>query len=143
MQISKTFEDSFLGNETIREYARELADDMKMDPVSLREKSMTASAIRVKWLNYLYQERDNLKRAMEMKEARKSAKHGVEQKTFSMLPKKNDDELVKTDEVLRKLLAKIEQIKETVNYLEYAMNHSISHIGYDIKNAIEMQKLCN
>ena len=130
----------FEGNDILQLYAKELVEDVKISNVNLREKSLTTSSIRAKWLNYLFTEQHNLKRAKEYKETILKSKTSNPKNTTSILPMKNEDIIANGDERISKLNKLIETTKENINYLENVLN-ILNDLGFTIKNAIEAQKL--
>ena len=54
-------------NKELSRYIKELEEDVQLSVANLREKSLTCSSIRAKWLAYYYKEKENLTRIKNTK----------------------------------------------------------------------------
>ena len=126
-------------NPDMNRYILELRDDLTLTHSNLKEKSLTVSAIRTKWLNYYFLEKSNLKRIKAKKDEILKAKlgSGVQK---SILPMKNADKISQEDENIRKLDAMNEIVKNNIDFLERAMN-ILNDFPFTIKNSIDILKL--
>ena len=128
-------------NKLLNKYYQELHDDLYLNIANLQNKNLNCSATRAKWLMYLTKEKENKKHLKQVRDELKTSinlKNQVENNK-SILSKKNNDSLL-NDEKLQKLNETIEQVDETVIFLEYAWN-ILNDFGYNIKNVIEYIKL--
>ena len=89
-----------LSNKTINSYYDELKVDLDISVMNIREKTFTVSAIRSKWLMYLFKEKENLDKIKRKKKefiASKLAKGS----NNSMIRLKNEDSLEESDIVIK------------------------------------------
>ena len=128
-----------LNNPDMNRYIRELRDDMTLTHTNLKEKSLTVSAIRTKWLNYYFLEKNNLKRIKAKREQIVKAKLGSGVGK-SVLPLKNTDIISQEDENVKKLDAMSEIVRNNIDFLERAMN-ILNDFPFTIKNSIDILKL--
>ena len=127
------------GNPDMNRYILELRDDLTLTQMNLKEKSLTVSAIRTKWLNYYFLEKNNLKRIKAKREEIIKSKlaSGVQR---SVLPLKNTDKISQEDENVKKLDSMSETVKTNIDFLERAMN-ILNDFPFTIKNSIDIIKL--
>jgi hypothetical protein len=126
-------------NPDMNRYVLELRDDLTLTQMNLKEKSLTVSAIRTKWLNYYFLEKSNLKRIKAKKDEIVKSKlgSGIHK---SVLPMKNMDKISQEDDTIRKLDAMSEIVKNNMDFLERAMN-ILNDFPFTIKNSIDLIKL--
>lgn len=127
-------------NSQLNKYIRELKEDLKITLSNIREKSMTVSEIRAKWLNYYHVEKENLERIKRAKEKILKQKMGEVKNKDSVLRLKSEESIAKNDETVQKLNKLAENTKSTINYLEYAQN-ILNDFGWNIRNSIEILKM--
>lgn len=127
-------------NKELTRYIKELADDVKLDIYSLREKALMSSSIWAKWLAYLYHEKENLARIAETKSKILKKKFAENKNKDSILRMKSEDKIAENDENIQKLnrLSKITQ--DNIDYIERALN-ILQNFGFQIKNCTEVIKL--
>ena len=124
-------------NQQLNQYMEEFEEDTKLNLQNLREKSLTVSMIRAKWLNYFFLEKENLERANAAK-----AKY-IKSKSASgdsVLRLKNEDNLMSNDDTLAKLKRIAAQSQANMEYLQMALN-ILDGFGYQIKTVSEILKL--
>jgi len=130
----------FLDNTDLNNYNKELLEDTKLTKVNLREKSLMVSGLRVKWLNRLFKERDNLQRIKKAKDKILRSKLGQNTISNSVLKMKSEDSIAGNDEQIKKLNALSETVKTNIDFLERAQN-ILNDFGFNIKNAVDIFKL--
>ena len=128
-----------VGNQDMNRYILELRDDLTLTQMNLKEKSLTVSAIRTKWLNYYFLEKNNLKRIKTKKDEIIKSKLGSSVQK-SILPMKNTDKISQEDETIKKLDAMADIVKNNMDFLERAMN-ILNDFPFTIKNSIDLIKL--
>jgi len=119
------------------QYSRELKDDLELTLSNLREKSLTTSSMKAKWVGYMAKEKDALQRLVAIRTDY--------QKTLLAKNKGNNafDKLrasTQEDETLKKIDATRKNIELSLEVIAQAIT-SLSEFGYNIKNAIEVIKL--
>lgn len=127
------------GNPDMNRYVKELRDDVSLTQMNLKEKSLTVSAIRTKWLNYYFLEKNNLKRIKNKKDEILREKISTSTPK-SALPLKNIDKISQEDETLKKLDYMSEMVKSNIDFLERAMN-ILNDFPFTIKNSVDILKL--
>jgi hypothetical protein len=126
-------------NPDMNKYILELRDDLSLTQMNIKEKSLMVSAIRTKWLNYYFLEKDNLKRIKSKRESIIKSKLGTSANK-SILPMKNTDSIYQEDETIKKLDKMSERVRNNIDFLERAMN-ILNDFPFTIKNSIDLLKL--
>ena len=124
-------------NPDLTNYVRMLHEDMTLTQSNLKEKSLTVSTIRAKWLNYYFLEKNNLKRIRTKKEEILREKSGLGQ---SVLKMKSEDRISAIDPRIKTLDELSEMVKSNMDFLERAMN-ILNDFPFAIKNSIDIIKL--
>mgnify|MGYP003292059359 CR=1 FL=1 len=119
------------------QYSNELKEDLKLTLSNLREKSLTTSSMKAKWIGYMAKEKEALVRLssvrQEYQKTLMSKMKGAN--AFDKLKNSNAD-----DETLKKIDSTRKQIDLSLEVIAQAIT-SLSEFGYNIKNAIEVIKL--
>lgn len=119
------------------QYANELKEDLKLTLSNLREKSLTTSSMKAKWIGYMAKEKEALARLssvrLEYQKTLMSKMKGAN--AFDKLKNSNAE-----DETLKKIDATRKQIDLSLEVIAQAIT-SLSEFGYNIKNSIEVIKL--
>ena len=131
---------NLLENPTMNSFMKEFQEDVKLTETNLREKSMLCTAIRGKWLQYLFKEHENLRRLKDAKDALMKSKLDTQGNKDSILKLKNEDKLSKDDPKMSRIVKLMQVTKENIDYLEHVQN-ILSDFPWDIKNKIELVKL--
>lgn len=121
------------------QYSNELKEDLNLTLSNLREKSLTTSAMKAKWVGYMAKEKDALQRLLTIRaEYQKSMlANNKGGNAFDKLKTATTD-----DETLKKIDATRKNIELSLEVISHAIT-SLSEFGYNIKNAIEVIKLNN
>ena len=120
-------------------YSNELKEDLKLTMSNLREKALTTSSMKAKWVGYMAKEKDALQRLMSIRtDYQKSLlaknKGG---NAFDKLKAASQE-----DETLKKIDATKKNIELSLEVIAQAIA-SMTEFGYNIKNSIEVIKLNN
>lgn len=120
-----------------QQYSAELQEDLKLNLGNLREKSLTTSSMKAKWIGYLAKEKEaiiklNTLRSEYQKKIMASAKGA---NAFDKLKNANTE-----DDTIKKLDATKKQVEASLEIISHAIT-ALSEFGYNIKNAIEVIKL--
>ena len=107
---------------------------------NLREKSLTSSSIRAKWLAYYYKEKENLVRIKNTKAKFIKQKMADSKCTDTVLRLKAEESIAKNDETMKKLNKLSEITQSNIEYIERAMD-ILANFGFSIRNATEILKL--
>lgn len=120
------------------QYSNELKDDLKLTMSNLREKSLTTSSMKAKWVGYMAKEKEALQKLVTLRsEYQKSLL--AKNKGNSALDKlkvsvnQDDETLKKIDQTRKNVELSLEVIAQAIT--------ALSEFGYNIKNAIEVIKL--
>jgi len=118
------------------QYSRELKDDLNLTLSNLREKSLTTSSMKAKWVGYMAKEKEALQKLSSIR--------AEYQRTLAAKAKGNAFDKLKTanqeDETLKKIDQTRKNIELSLEVIAQAIT-SLSEFGYNIKNAIEVIKL--
>lgn len=126
-------------NTQLQKYINEFNDDVKLNSLNLREKSLTSSAIWAKWLSYLFLEKENLERIIDSKQKILKKKMSSSSND-SILRLKAEDKISENDPTIQKLNNLQKITKDNIDYIERGLS-ILSNFGFNIKNAIETFKL--
>ena len=118
------------------QYSKELKDDLNLTLSNLREKSLTTSSMKAKWIGYMAKEKEALQKLNSIR---------VEyQRTLAAKMKGNAFDKLKTANQDDETLKKIDSTKKNIELSLEVINHAIaalSEFGYNIKNSIDVIKL--
>jgi len=120
------------------QYSNELKDDLKLTLSNLREKSLTTSSMKAKWVGYMAKEKEALQKLVTLRsEYQKSllAKNKGSSALDKLKTSVNQD-----DETLKKIDATRKNVELSLEVIAQAIT-ALSEFGYNIKNAIEVIKL--
>jgi hypothetical protein len=118
------------------QYSRELKDDLNLTLSNLREKSLTTSSMKAKWVGYMAKEKEALQKLNAIRsEYQKTLAAKAKGNAFDKLKSVNQD-----DETLKKIDQTRKNIELSLEVIAQAIS-SLSEFGYNIKNAIEVIKL--
>ena len=124
-------------NTELGKLMKEFDLDTKLSVANIREKALTISSIRAKWLGYYTEEKENYKRINKLKAGLLAQKVQASSKSALRL---KAESIASEDETIVKLNKLGEYSKEIIDYLERAMV-ILADFGFSIKNAIEILKL--
>ena len=120
-------------------YSNELKEDLKLTMSNLREKALTTSSMKAKWVGYMAKEKDAMQRLMAIRaDYQKSLL--AKNKSGSAFDKLKNS--TQEDETLKKIDATRKNIELSLEVIAQAIT-SLSEFGYNIKNSIEIIKLNN
>jgi hypothetical protein len=118
------------------QYSKELKDDLNLTLSNLREKSLTTSSMKAKWVGYMAKEKEALQKLNSIRaEYQKTLAAKAKGNAFDKLKTVNQD-----DETLKKIDQTRKGIELSLEVIAQAIS-SLSEFGYNIKNAIEVIKL--
>ena len=118
------------------QYSRELKEDLNLTLSNLREKSLTTSSMKAKWVGYMAKEKEALQKLVSIR--------ADYQRTLAAKSKGNAFDKLKNasmeDETMKKIDATRKNIELSLEVSAQAIT-ALSEFGYNIKNAIEVIKL--
>ena len=118
------------------QYSRELKDDLNLTLSNLREKSLTTSSMKAKWIGYMAKEKEALQKLNSIRaEYQRTLAAKAKGNAFDKLKTVNQD-----DETLKKIDQTRKNIELSLEVIAQAIS-SLSEFGYNIKNAIDVIKL--
>lgn len=122
------------------QYSNELKEDLELSLSNIREKSLTTSSMKAKWVGYMAKEKEALQKLVSLRaEYQKNllAKNKGSGNAFDKLKTATQE-----DETLKKIDATRKNIELSLEVIAQAIT-SLSEFSYNIKNAIEVIKLNN
>ena len=136
-EIDNTVEDIGKKESPAIQYSKELKEDLNLTLSNLREKSLTTSSMKAKWVGYMAKEKDALQRlvAIRAEYQRSLVAKNKGGNAFDKLKVAGQE-----DETLKKIDATRKNIELSLEVIAQAIT-SLSEFGYNIKNAIEVIKL--
>jgi len=120
-------------------YSNELKEDLKLTMSNLREKALTTSSMKAKWVGYMAKEKDAMQRLMAIRADYQKSLLAKNKSGNAFDKLKNSTQ---EDETLKKIDATRKNIELSLEVIAQAIT-SLSEFGYNIKNSIEVIKLNN
>ena len=118
------------------QYSNELKDDLNLTLSNLREKSLTTSSMKAKWVGYMAKEKEALQKLNSIRaEYQRTLASKVKGNAFDKLKTVNQE-----DETLKKIDQTRKNIELSLEVIAQAIS-ALSEFGYNIKNAIDVIKL--
>ena len=118
-------------------FNKELAEDLKMDELTIKERAMLAPVIKHKWVARTAQYKFLL---LKVKTAHKEALKNLTKTSPVSLSKSTIENMSSRSPELQKYTESIEKIESIIEYLE-KVEKLTSSLTYDYKNVIDLQKL--
>lgn len=118
-------------------YQKEIAEDIKVDELSLKDKTMLVPTIKHKWVGRLMMHKVQLKKLNDIK--KKEIKRLTNNSPIP-LSKSTLDQAINGDESIIKIQNSIERLEVIIEYLE-KVEKLTSSLTWDCKNLIDLQKL--
>ena len=117
------------------QYSRELKEDLNLTLSNLREKSLTTSSMKAKWIGYMAKEKEALQKLSSIRSEYQKTLAASKGNAFDKLKTvaQEDDTLKKIDATRRNIDLSLEVIAHAIS--------ALSEFGYNIKNAIDVIKL--
>lgn len=121
----------------LQRYSRELHEDLKIDELSIKDKSMMAPIIKHKWVSIQMNHKSQLKK---LEFAKKKIIKDFAANSPVPLSKLALEQATSNDPKLSAIQEKIEELEIVIEYLE-KIEKAISSLTFDCKNVIDLQKL--
>ena len=120
-------------------YSNELKEDLKLTMSNLREKALTTSSMKAKWVGYMAKEKDAMQRLLAIRSDYQKSLLAKNKSGSAFDKLKNSTQ---EDETLKKIDATRKNIELSLEVIAQAIT-SLSEFGYNIKNSLEIIKLNN
>ena len=120
-------------------YSNELKEDLKLTMSNLREKALTTSSMKAKWVGYMAKEKDALQRLLAIRADYQKSILAKNKGGNAFDKLKNSTQ---EDETLKKIDSTRKNIELSLEVISQAIA-SLTEFGYNIKNSIEVIKLNN
>ena len=120
-------------------YSNELKEDLNLTMSNLREKALTTSSMKAKWVGYMAKEKDAMQRLMAIRADYQKSLLAKNKGGNAFDKLKNSTQ---EDETLKKIDATRKNIELSLEVISQAIA-SLTEFGYNIKNSIEVIKLNN
>tara|TARA_B100001564_G_C20322483_1_gene526396 strand:+ start:77 stop:502 length:426 start_codon:yes stop_codon:yes gene_type:complete len=131
-------------NEMIAKLGKELMEDMQVNLMNVRDKSMTVSSIRAKWVMKYFKEKEIVRKLKDAKST--LLQKGVEglQTTdtqFRNMSKiRLEEKISRESDKIKKINEMLSKQNEVVQFMEYALN-VVSDFNFTVKHALDAIKL--
>lgn len=133
-----------MNNKQLTSIIDEFNEDVRLNLSNIKEKALLTSTIRAKWLARYFKEKENLERAIELKNKiiEKKLNNPNAQSKNSLIRIKEEKDLSRNDENVQKLNQVIAQTKKNIEFIERSFP-ILDGFGFSIKNVIEILRLEN
>lgn len=133
-----------MNNKQLTSIIDEFNEDVRLNLSNIKEKALLTSTIRAKWLARYFKEKENLERAIELKNKiiEKKLNNPNAQSKNSLIRIKEEKDLSRNDENVQKLNLVIAQTKKNIEFIERSFP-ILDGFGFSIKNVIEILRLEN
>jgi len=118
-------------------YQKEIAEDIKVDELSLKDKTMLVPTIKHKWVGRLMTHKVQLKKLNEVK---KKIYKKISADSPIPLSKATLDQAASNNDSVLKIQESIDRLEVIIEYLE-KVEKLTSSLTWDCKNLIDLQKL--
>jgi hypothetical protein len=118
-------------------YQKEIAEDIKVDELSLKDKAMLVPTIKHKWVGRLMNHKMQLRK---LNDTKKKAIKNMISKSPIPLSKTTLEQAASNDENVTKIQESIDKLETIIEYLE-KVEKLTSSLTWDCKNLIDLQKL--
>ncbi len=118
-------------------YQKEIIEDIKVDELSLKDKTMLVPTIKHKWVGRLMVHKDQLRKFNDTK---KKYIRAYIDKTGLSLSKNLLEQKLETDPTFAMLSESIDKLEIVIEYLE-KVEKLVGSLTFDCKNIIDLQKL--
>ena len=125
-------------DDRILELSKEFTADLKLDDLSIKDRSLRAPALKAKWLQIFFEENAYLKKIEKAKDElfdQYVREHGTPN-----VPKYITEKEAEKSKDLKALETAIKQQKNVIRYVEGCLD-IMRGFGWDIKNAISLIEL--
>jgi hypothetical protein len=134
--LSNSMDLSELDN-VVEIFNKELAEDLKMDELSIKEKAMLAPVIKHKWVARTAQHKAAL---IKLKAAQKGTLKKLTASSPVTLSKTTLEHMATNSPELQQIVEGIEKLENIIEFLE-KIEKLTSSLTFDYKNVIDLQKL--
>jgi hypothetical protein len=118
-------------------FDKELATDLRMDELTIKERAMLAPVIKHKWVARTAQHKNLL---LKLKSAHKALLKKVTSSSPVSLSKSSLDHIASNSPELQQIQEGIDKVQNIIEYLE-KIEKLTSSLTFDYKNVIDLQKL--
>lgn len=118
-------------------YQKEIAEDIKVDELSLKDKTMLVPTIKHKWVGRLMTHKVQLKKLTDLK---KKEMKRITTNSPVMLSRSTLEQASSNDPTITKIQESIDKLEVIIEYLE-KVEKLTSSLTWDCKNLIDLQKL--
>ena len=121
------------------QYSKELKEDLNLTRYNLREKALSCSAMKAKWIEYMAKEKEALTKLTSLRKeyTEKVVAKSKGATSFDKLKTMNAE-----DPTVKKLDSAKKQVELSLEVIAHAIQ-ALTEFGYNIKNSIDIIKLNN
>jgi len=133
-----------IDNKLLERLGTELMEDITVNLINVRDKAMTVSTIRAKWVMKFFREKEqmlklkNAKTQVVNSEIEKAQTTSIGARSMSKM--RLEEKIVGENDKLKKLNTLITQQAEVIQFMEYALN-IVSDFNFTVKHALDAIKL--
>ena len=127
--------------EILDKYIKELENDTKIDQLNLKETQMILPGLKHKWVGRLINHKNEVNKLQHAyKQAKDSIVENMSKNQTVGMSKVTLERTADSNEIVQKILQKIEEEQLIVLYLE-KVEVVLRSMTYDVKNLIDIMKL--
>jgi hypothetical protein len=133
-----------IDNKLLERLGKELMDDIKVDLINVRDKAMTVSTIRAKWVMKFFREKEQMAKLQKAKkqvlsqEVNKLQTSSIPSRSMSKM--RLEEQIVGDNDQIKRLNDTINKQAEVIQFMEYALN-IVSDFNFTVKHALDAIKL--
>lgn len=127
--------------EILKKYMQEIAEELKIDEMNLKESSLRAPARKHFWVSKLINHKVELNRLKKEKDKKiKEVMKKTEESSPVQVSKVNLEKMIESTDEMKSFNERIHEVESIVEYLE-KVEKIYSSLTYDIKNMVKMTEI--
>jgi hypothetical protein len=127
--------------EILKTYMQEIAEELKIDEMNLKESSLRAPARKHFWVSKLINHKVELNRLKKEKDKKiKEVMKKTEESSPVQVSKVNLEKMIESTDEMKSFNERIHEVESIVEYLE-KIEKIYSSLTYDIKNMVKMTEI--
>lgn len=133
-----------IDNKLLEVLGKELMDDINVNIMNVRDKALTTSTIRAKWVMKYFKEKEQLRKLNNKK--KEMIEHAIDKVQSSNISARSmsrirlEEKIMEGSDKIKKINTLIQHQAEVIQFMEYALN-IVSDFNFTVKHALDAIKL--